>query len=71
MFDLIVIESLRGCQLHPELCPDPEHRQDYAHDGHEERQLDLVREHNTKRFQYEFVTDLHIRNLLLACVKAF
>lgn len=56
MFHLIVIETLRGGQLHPELCPHPEHCQDYTHDGHKERQLDLVMEHNAKIFQYQIVT---------------
>lgn len=37
LFHLVVIEILRGRQLHPELCPDPEDGQDDAHDGNEER----------------------------------
>ncbi len=47
---LVVIEILWRWQLHPELSSHPEDCQDNAHDGHEERQLDLVTESNTKQF---------------------
>lgn len=35
-FHLIVIETLRRCQLHPELSPDPEDCQDYTNNGDKE-----------------------------------
>lgn len=50
---LVVVETLRRWQLHPELRPHPEDREDYAHDGHEESQLDLVPEHNTKQWVFK------------------
>ncbi len=56
VFHLVVIETFGRCQLHPELCPHPKDGQDHAHNGHEERQLDLVTEQNTKQFLYQRVT---------------
>lgn len=48
MSHLVVVETLGGRQLHPELCPHPEDRQHDANDGHEERQLDLKTGENAK-----------------------
>lgn len=55
IFQLVVIETLGRWQLHPELCPHPKDCQDYAHNGHEECQLDLVTEQNAKTFQSQRV----------------
>lgn len=41
MFHLVVIEMFGGCQLYPELRPNPEDRQHNTDNGHKERQLDL------------------------------
>lgn len=48
MSHLVVIETLGGGQLHPELRPDSEDRQHDANDGHKERQLDLQRREKVK-----------------------
>lgn len=57
---LVVVEMFRRCQLHPELSPHPEDCQDYAHDGHEERQLDLVTQHNN--FNIKYLLEKHVQN---------
>lgn len=59
IFHLVVIETFGRCQLHPELCPHPKDGQDYAHNGHKERQLDLVTEHSTKQFQYQVIVGVN------------
>lgn len=53
---LVVVEAFGRRQLHPELRPHSQDGQDYAHDGHEERQLDLSPKQTTNQTVHQKTT---------------